>query len=454
DPVEIADKVLDTLGEISSRLAGTVAAIGITNQRETVVAWDRRTGRPLYRALVWQDKRTAQECERLTEAGFSELVRSATGLVIDPYFSATKMSWLLAHGGVSPDPHLALGTVDSWVMWNLTGGTRGGIFATDPSNASRTLLFDIRSQSWSDELTDLFGVPAHALPEIHPSSGRFGALAAGPKELRGVALSGIAGDQQAALFGQACFSPGMAKTTYGTGSFVLMNLGAFCPSPVDGLLTTVAWDLGDNGGTSFALEGAAFVTGAALQWLRDGLKIIERASDTEKLARAVPDSAGVYLVPAFVGLGSPWWDPRARGTITGLTKGVGRAHLARAAVEAMALQNRDIVDLMAQASGQRLAELRVDGGAAVMDLLLEIQADQLRVPVARPHNQECTALGAAMLAGLAEGVWASIDELSCIWSLEKQFLPSLPRSAADALHAGWVGAVKRSFGWAQHAPLL
>ncbi len=457
DPAEIWDAVLGTVAEVAGRRAAagsSVAAIGITNQRETVVAWDRSTGGPLHRAIVWQDRRTAERCDQLRVEGRLPGVRERTGLVLDPYFSATKMEWLLGPGGVAVDDNLVLGTVDAWLIWNLTGGTGGGVLATDASNASRTLLYDIRDRGWSDELCELFGVPTTALPEVRPSCGRFGAvrgaLGDAAPSLAGVPVSGVAGDQQAALFGQACVEPGMAKVTYGTGSFVLLNVGEECPPPSEGLLTTVAWDLGEHGGSSpvaYALEGAVFVTGAAIQWLRDGLGLIEEAAGIGPLAEQVDDSEGVFVVPAFTGLGSPWWDPYARGTITGLTRGLGATHIARAVVEAMAYQVRDVVDAMT-AAGTEVAALRVDGGAAVLDLLLQIQADQLRVPVARPSTTETTALGAATLAGLAEGVWATLDDLETTWSLESQFTARATSVAADRAYEGWRRAVERSLGWA------
>ena len=447
---DIWDAVRTTLGELSSSLteAGhTVAAVGITDQRETVVVWDKRTGRPLHRAIVWQDRRTAQRCDDLREAGHLGLVRSATGLVLDPYFSGTKLEWLLGHGGVDgSNPDLAFGTVDSWVLWNLTGGA---VHATDPSNASRTLLYDIRSMTWSDELCDLLHVPTGCLPEVLPSSGRFGTTVEGVGIPAGIPVSGIAGDQQSALFGQACFEPGMTKNTYGTGSFVLMNVGPDCPPPCEGLLTTVGWVLAD-GTTAYALEGAIFVTGAAIQWLRDGLGLIGEAAEIGPLAATVNDTEGVFVVPAFTGLGSPYWDPYARGTVLGLTRGVGRAHLARAVVEAMSYQTRDVVEAMCGASGRDVKILRADGGASVMDLLLQLQADQLQVPVARPQVQETTALGAAYLAGLAEGVWSSCDELARQWHLDVQFEPRASKGAADRSYAQWQRAVERSRDWAQH----
>jgi glycerol kinase len=339
-----------------------------------------------------------------------------------------------------------LGTIDSWIVWNLTGGAA---HVTEPSNASRTMLFDLEKLGWSADLADLLGVPIEALPEVRPSSGRFGLTAASTALGAGVPISGIAGDQQAALFGQACFTPGMTKNTYGTGSFVLMNVGSRCPPPVDGLLTTVAWTLGPGQPAAYAYEGAIFVTGAAIQWLRDGLGIIADAAEIGPLAASVADTGDVYLVPAFAGLGSPWWDPYARGTIVGLTRGTGRAELARAVVEAMAYQSRDVIELMTRASGQPLAELRVDGGASVMDLLLQLQADQLAVPVARPAQPETTALGAAYLAGLAEGVWGSLDDITAAWSLDTVVQPDADRAGADARYDRWLQAVARSRAWAQ-----
>jgi glycerol kinase len=450
DASDIWDAVRRTLGLLTAQLRAdgqAIAAVGITDQRETVVVWDRRTGRPLHRAIVWQDRRTAARCDELRDAGHLDLVRRATGLVLDPYFSATKLEWLLREGGVDASPassDLAFGTVDSWVLWNLTGG---GVHATDPSNASRTLLYDIGRLQWSDELCALFGVPASCLPEVRPSSGRAGVTRRDTGLPEGIPISGIAGDQQAALFGQACFVPGMTKNTYGTGSFVLMNVGDTCPPPSEGLLTTVAWVLGD-GTVAYALEGAIFVTGAAIQWLRDGLGLIRDAAEIGPLAASVDGTEGVYLVPAFTGLGSPYWDPYARGTIVGLTRGSGRAHLARAIVEAMAYQTRDVVEAMCAAAGREVRALRADGGASVMDVLLQLQADQLRVPVARPVVQETTALGAAYLAGLAEGVWASMDEVAAQWALDVEAVPVASASVADARYRCWQRAVERSRGWA------
>ncbi|MDH3752796.1 MAG: glycerol kinase GlpK [Acidimicrobiia bacterium] len=446
DAAEIWTVTLDVLAELGSRLTEPAAAVGITNQRETVVVWDRRDGRPLHNAIVWQDRRTASRCDRLESDGNLPLVRERTGLVLDPYFSGSKLGWLFDEGGVVPDEHLAFGTVDSWLIWNLTAG---GAHVTDTTNASRTLLFDIRSLEWSPELLELFTVPASCLPEVRPSSGRFGVTADGLPVPAGIPISGVAGDQQAALFGQACFAPGDTKNTYGTGSFLLMNVGETCPDPVDGLLTTVAWSTTANGAitTNYALEGAIFVTGAAVQWLRDGLGIIDRASDLEALALACDDSGGVVFVPAFVGLGSPWWDPYARGTICGLTRGSGRPQIARAVIDAMVHQTRDVVDAMSAASGTRPTRLRVDGGASVMRTLLQQQADQLGIPVSRPKVEETTALGAAYLAGLAEGVWDSYDDISNNWLLDAHVQPGGNRETLDAAHAQWRRGVDRARGW-------
>ncbi len=442
DATEIWTSIVAVTNRLISDLDQPVAAIGITDQRETVVAWDRRTGRPLHRAIVWQDRRTAHRCDELEAQGALDLVRPATGLVLDPYFSASKVEWLLTEGGVEAGPDLCVGTIDAWLLWNLTGGN---VFATEPSNASRTMLYDIRSLGWSDELCDLFGVPRSALPDVLPSSGRFGKTVGDTGLPAGIPISGIAGDQQAALFGQACFTPGMTKNTYGTGSFVLMNVGASCPEPVEGLLTTVAWQLPE--GTTYAYEGAIFSTGSAVQWLRDGLGLISEAAEVGPLAATVDSTDGVYLVPAFTGLGSPWWDPDARGLLVGFTRGTTRAHVARAVVEAMAFQTRDVVDAMVAASGHPVAELRADGGASAADLLLRLQADQLGVPVTRARVPETTALGAAYLAGLAEGVWSSTDEIAGLWAGDDPVAPTSDRSAPDADHTRWLEAVTRSRAW-------
>ena len=443
--------VLSDLGGALQALDQTVAAIGITNQRETVVVWDRTTGRPLHRSIVWQDRRTSDFCVQLESDGVLPLVRSTTGLVLDPYFSATKARWIFTEGAVTPDHSVALGTIDSWLVWKLTNGST---HITDATNASRTMLFDIRSGQWSEELCALFGVPMHVLPEVVPSSGQVALTSDSCPLGAGIPISGIAGDQQAALFGQACFEPGMAKNTYGTGSFVLMNMGTTCPKPVDGLLTTVAWSLPDATGTpqlTYAYEGAIFVTGSGVQWLRDGLQVIENSGDVTALASSVESSDGVVIVPAFTGLGSPWWDPYARGTILGITRGTTAAHLARAMLESIALQTRDVVEAMTTAGGLTLTALRADGGAA-SDFVLQLQADQLGVPVHRPVVQDITALGAAYLAGLAEGVWNSIANVSENWSIDVAIEPCADRSHVDAAHQQWLRGVERSRGWAKLTP--
>tara|TARA_B110000263_G_scaffold170215_2_gene148306 strand:+ start:959 stop:2428 length:1470 start_codon:yes stop_codon:yes gene_type:complete len=443
DAAEIWHSVQATLSELASVLDQPVAAVGITNQRQTVVAWSRISGEPLCRAIVWQDLRTSERCDQLLESGRLDQIRKTTGLMISPYFSATKIEWLIKNGDVELSPDLAFGTIDSWLIWKLSGGST---HATDVTNASGTLLYDLNEGCWSQELCELFGVPASTLPEIRPSSGRVAMTADTTALGPGVPISGVAGDQQSALFGQACLEPGMIKNTYGTGSFVLMNVGSTCPEPVEGLLTTVAWDLGS--GPIFALEGSVFVTGAAIQWLRDGLGVISDASEIGPLAQSANGTGGVFFVPAFAGLGSPWWDSHARGTIVGLTGGTGRAELALAVVEAMAFQTRDVVEAMTQAGGMPVSEMRVDGGAAVMDLLLQIQADQLGVRVARPIITETTARGAAMLSGLAEGIWADTQEISATWRLDQAFEPRDNRSESDAVHQDWLRAVARSRNWA------
>jgi glycerol kinase len=442
DAEEIWAAVAATTAEVVRTVTEPVAAIGITNQRETTLLWDRRTGAALHRALVWQDRRTADRCAQLQAGGHLPEIRAKTGLVLDPYFSASKIQWLLEDGGVAAGPDLAFGTVDSWLVWKLSGGT---VHATDVTNASRTMLYDITKRQWDPDLADLFGVPLSVLPEVGPSSGRVAVTAAGAVDglPAGIPISGLAGDQQSSLFGQACFTPGMTKNTYGTGSFVLMNVGATHPEPVDGLLTTVAWAIGDDDPV-YALEGAIFVTGAAVQWLRDEMRLIAESAEVGPLAESVPDAGGAFFVPALTGLGSPWWDPHARGTVVGLTKGVGRAHLARAAVEAMAYQTKDVIETMASAGAPALRELRVDGGAAVMDLLLQLQADLLAAPVVRAAVRETTALGAAFLAGLAEGVWSSEQEIADLWVADARVDPETDRGS---VYAEWKRAVERSRRW-------
>ena len=419
--------------------ARDVVAIGITNQRETLVVWDRRTLKPLTRAIVWQDRRTAADCVRLREAGHEERVREVTGLMIDPYFTATKLAWVMRNVPGAKDA--AVGTVDSWLVARLSAGKD---LVTDASNASRTLLFDIGRGVWSEDMADLFGVSLANLPEVRDSSGDISRSE--PESFGGIdaPITGIAGDQQAALFGQACTAVGMAKNTYGTGSFVLVQTGADRVPSKSGMLTTVAWRRA--GRLSYALEGAIFITGAALQWLRDGLGIIASAAEAGPLAASVTGAGGVFMVPAFVGLGAPYWDPFARGTIVGLTRGSGRAQLVRAAVEAMAYQTNDVVKAMEGDTGRSFSELRVDGGASVMDALCQFQADLLGIPVRRPRQTETTALGAAFLAGLGAGVWSDGD-LNGLWKLDREFEPAISRDQAETLQAQWRRAVERSRRW-------
>jgi glycerol kinase len=410
-------------------------AIGITNQRETVVAWDPATGEPLHRALVWQDRRTAERCDALRAAGHEPLVRERTGLTIDPYFSATKIEWLLANAEGAE--RAVFGTIDSWLLFKLTGR-----HATDYSNAARTMLFDIRRLAWDEELCALLGIDPERLPEPLPSAGAFGTTTEFGGE---VPVAGVAGDQQAALFGQACQRPGMAKNTYGTGSFVLLNTGIEAPAPPDGLLTTVAWGIGEE--VDYALEASIFVTGAAVQWLRDGLGIIDAAAETEGLAASLDSNDGVYFVPALTGLGSPYWDPYARGTIVGLTRGSGRAHLARAALEAIAYQTVDAVRAQEVASGKRLELLKADGGAVANRWLMQFQADVLGAPVVVPEIAETTALGAAYLAGIATGVWSK-EQVGEMWRQAARYEPGMDADERDSLLADWARALERSRGWA------
>jgi glycerol kinase len=426
--------------------ARDLVAVGITNQRETTVLWDRTTGLPVAPAIVWQDRRTAASCAQLRAAGHEPEIAARTGLLLDPYFSATKLAWLLdtVPGARSRAERgeLAFGTIDSWLLFKLTAHRR---HATDATNASRTLLFDLRKNRWDEQLLDLFRVPRAVLPEILDSC--LPRDAAPEIELDGVKLpvSGIAGDQHAALFGQGCFTPGMAKNTYGTGCFALMYTGATPQPSRHRLLTTVAWR---RGACQYALEGGVFMGGATVQWLRDGLGIIEKSADVEPLAASVPDTGDVYLVPAFAGLGAPQWDAAARGTIVGLTRGTNRAHIARAAIESIAFQTADLIDAMRQDAGCSFSELRVDGGAARNDLLLQFQADILGVPVLRPVNTETTAFGAAALAGLGVGLWQSEAEIAALWSLERRFEPRMPAAEAGARRGRWTQAVTRSRSWA------
>ena len=421
--------------------AKDVAAIGIANQRETAIVWDRSSGKPIANAIVWQDRRTADACTALEARGLAATIQRKTGLVIDAYFSATKLAWLLNHipnaRQRAENGELAFGTVDTWLAWKLSGGK---LHITDASNAARTLLFDIRRGAWDDELLEIFNIPRAVLPVVMPSSAVYGPTGADIFS-QPLPIAGIAGDQQAALFGQMCVQPGMAKNTYGTGCFMLLNTGQPVVSTQQ-LLTTVAWRINDQ--LSYALEGSVFVAGAAVQWLRDGLGIIRAAADVETLAATVPDNGGVYFVPALTGLGAPHWDPYARGAIFGLTRGASAAHLARATLEGIAHQVADVLTTMQQDANVTLAELRVDGGAAQNNLLMQFQADILDVPVVRPHITETTALGAAYLAGLAIGFWRDVDELSQQWQLERVFTPNMTQAARDKHRSGWRDALART----------
>lgn len=439
--LEVGREVMKTCGLSAS----DVAAIGITNQRETTLLWDRATGRPVHHAIVWQDRRTASFCDSLISAGHSELVQRKSGLLIDAYFCATKLRWLLDS---VPDAReraergeLAFGTIDSWLFWKLT---HGRVHATDVTNASRTMLLNIETCQWDDELLSLFGIPRAVLPEVHNSSHIYGES---EPELFGgsIRIGGAAGDQQSALFGQNCTHHGMAKNTYGTGCFMLMNIGETAMTSNCKLLTTVACSVGD--GREYALEGSVFIAGAAVQWLRDGLGIIESSSEIESLAASVPNSDGVYVVPAFAGLGAPHWDSYARGTILGITRGTTRAHIARATLEGIAFQVADVLDAMRQDAGIPIEELRVDGGASANDLLMQFQADILQVPVVRPKVVETTAIGAAFLAGLAVGYWSDINEIEQVWQTDKVFQPSMPESEVARRRERWAAALSRARQW-------
>ncbi|MGI6732952.1 MAG: glycerol kinase GlpK [Anaerovoracaceae bacterium] len=418
-----------------------IAAIGITNQRETTIVWEKETGRPVYNAIVWQCRRTAEYCDELKAKGLTDTIQRKTGLLIDAYFSATKLKWILDHvergRERAKNGELLFGTVESWLIWNLT---KGKVHVTDYSNAARTMLFNITELEWDEELLSLFDIPKAMLPKVLPTSHIYGEtdplIFGGP-----IPIAAAAGDQQAALFGQACFQPGNAKNTYGTGGFLLMNTGKKPVYSKNGLLTTIAWGINDE--VYYALEGSVFVAGAAVQWLRDELKIIEKSSDTEAMARSVPDTNGVYFVPAFVGLGAPYWDPYARGIITGLTRGVNRNHLVRATLEAIAYQTRDVLEAMQEDSGIRLAALKVDGGASENRFLMQFQADIIGTQVERPVNTESTALGAAYLAGLAAGYWSSLEDVAMNRSIDKVFEPSMDKDRRTELLQGWHKAVSR-----------
>ena len=422
-----------------------VAGLGITNQRETVIAWDRVTGEPLHRAIVWQDRRTASVCDQLRSDGREPMVVGKTGLLLDPYFSATKLAWLLENvldvRQAAEQRRLAFGTIDAWLVYQLTGGA---LHVTDASNASRTQLMDIHIGDWDDELLDCFGVPRSVLPEVRSSSEVYGQVHS-DLSLAGIPIAGIAGDQQAALFGQACFDRGSAKNTFGTGCFMLMNTAEEAIASGHKLLTTIAWRL--DGRTEYALEGSVFMGGAVVGWLRDGLGIIKSSSDVEALANSVADTGGVFLVPAFTGLGAPHWDPYARGTIIGITQGTTAAHLARAALESIALQVADLLEAMRGDSAADVSQLRVDGGASVNDTLMQCQADLLQTPVVRPEVTETTALGAAYLAGLATGVWPSRDAVARQWRAERLFEPRMSADQAEAKRARWRRALARAAGW-------
>jgi len=450
DPVEIWQTQVGvaTLALKNAGLgSGDIAAIGITNQRETTVVWERATGRPICNAIVWQDRRTAAACDRLRAEGHEPLIRRKTGLVPDAYFSGTKIAWILDHipqaRKRAERGELAFGTIDSWLIWNLTAGAS---HLTDCSNASRTMLFNIHTGGWDDELLRILNIPRTILPEVHASSEVYGETRV-PAFPVPILIGGAAGDQQAALFGQMCTEPGMVKNTYGTGCFMLMNTGSTPIASANHLLTTVAWKIGDR--TDYALEGSVFIAGAVVQWLRDGLGIIRSSADVEALAREVEDTEGLYLVPAFSGLGAPHWDPYARGILIGITRGTGAAHIARAALESIAYQSMDLLHCMTADAGSRIEELRVDGGATANDTLMQFQADILGIPVARPPVRETTALGAVYLAGLAVGCWKDVDEISHRAPVERMFLPNMDTEKVDRVTRGWRRALERSRNWVE-----
>jgi glycerol kinase len=445
DANEIAALAVATLRDVARRVrehGDDVVALGLTNQRETTVAFDRATGALPHRAIVWQDRRTAAYCHELDARGETPLVRSTTGLVLDSYFSATKMRWLLDHGAMDALAAPSFATVDSWLTWWLTGGVDGGVFVTEPSNASRTMLMDLSVRQWSEPMMRLFDIDISMLATIQPSRSRFGVVSGDVvPELAGVPITGILGDQQAALFGQACFQPGVVKATYGTGAFILANVGDANPGVFDGLITSLAWDLGD-GDPTYCVEGSAFVAGAAVQWLRDEMGFIDESSQLEALAMSVSDAAGVQFVPAFTGLGSPFWRSEARGSITGLSRGVGRGQIARALVEALAYQVRAMTDAFRD-GGIALHELRADGGAAAMDLLMQLQATNSKLPVLRSTSLEATARGAATIAGLGVGLWTSLDELDELWTSDQRFEPEDPLFV-DLGYAQWRRALEHA----------
>ena len=449
DPQEILASVLATIAEVLASVqvdAGEVAGIGITNQRETTVVWDRHTGQPVYNAIVWQSRQSLAICERLEVDGYAPLVREKTGLLIDAYFSGSKIRWILDHvdgaRARAERGDLLFGTIDSWLIWNLSGGK---LHVTDVSNAARTLLFDIHTRQWDDELLRMLGIPRSMLPQVRSCSEVYGHTVALPGLPAGLPISGVAGDQQAALFGQACFEPGMAKNTYGTGCFMLMHTGTQAVPSRHGLLTTIAWEL--DGAVEYALEGSIFVAGSVVQWLRDGLLMLQHASDSQACAESVDSSEGVYLVPAFVGLGAPYWRSDVRGAMFGLSRGTRKAHVVRAALESMAYQSRDVLAAMEADAGIPLKELRADGGAIANDFMAQFQSDMLGVPVLRPRVAETTALGAAYLAGLAVGFWESREQLAALWQVDRRFQPVMEESRRERLYRGWQDAVNATIGF-------
>jgi glycerol kinase len=449
DPEEIWATQYGVMMEVLAKAKADtkdIAAIGITNQRETTIVWDRTTGKPIYNAIVWQDRRTSGFCDQLRKAGHSEMIRNKTGLVIDAYFSATKLKWILDNVPEAKQKaergELAFGTVDSWLVWKLTGGK---MHITDVSNASRTMLLNIRDVSWDNDLLTLFEIPASILPQVMPSSQAYGVT--DHMLLKGaITIGGIAGDQQAALFGQQCIEPGMVKNTYGTGCFMLMNTGTDPVVSKNNLLTTIAWKIGDQ--TTYALEGSVFIAGAVVQWIRDGLELIRQSSEVEKLAASVPDSGGVYMVPAFAGLGAPYWNPYARGSIFGITRGTTKGHMARAALESIAFQTLDVLKAMTSDATIPIRELRVDGGATINNFLMQFQSDLLQTPVVRPKVYETTALGAAFLAGLSSGFWPSPHVLQKQWQEDLRFVPGLAQEKVDKAIRDWQRAVRASIAWA------
>jgi glycerol kinase len=449
DPEEIWSSQFSVMAEVLAKKGITtdqVAAIGITNQRETTIVWDKETGKPICKAIVWQDRRTAEYCDHLKASGHAAFIQQKTGLIIDAYFSATKLKWILDNVAGAREKankgQLAFGTVDSWLVWKLTGGK---LHITDVTNASRTMLLNIHTCEWDTELLKLFDIPASVLPEVKPSSKIYGVTEAVVKHAN-IPIAGIAGDQQAALFGQMCTQPGMVKNTYGTGCFMLMNTGTKAVVSTNNLLTTVAWKIHNK--VEYALEGSIFIAGAVVQWLRDGLHIIRHSADVEALAGSVPDTNGVYMVPAFAGLGAPHWNQHARGSLFGVTRGTSDAHIARAALESIAYQTNDVLKAMESDAGISIMELRVDGGATINNGLMQFQSNMLQVPVLRPKIYETTALGAAYLAGLAVGYWDSVEELQKQWQVDAKFNPDMPNEQVQQLLKGWHRAVKAAVAWA------